>query len=112
MNKKDIMILSTQAGFNPEQTWITFIPYNYGSMYSKTDKFNGLKMFTLEKNRFKIDYPLYKELEITDILAKCTLEYELQDVGTLNPILKPTKLVIENSKGNKVFDLVAKKRGA
>ncbi len=101
MNKKEIMLLSAQRGFNPNQTWLTFLPYNIKSMYAKSDKFNGLKMFTIEKNRFKFDSDLIDKLEITDFLCKATLEYELQDIGSLTPILKPIRLVI----GSKVFEV-------
>ena len=102
MNKKDILILSTQSGFNPNQCWITWIPYNYKSVYSKTDKYNGLRLFSLDRNKLRVDYPLYKELEITDFLCKATLEYDTEDIGTLTPRLVPKKLII----GNKSFDLL------
>lgn len=102
MNKKEIMLLSCQAGFNENSTWITYIPYNIKSMYAKTSKFNGLKMFNLEKtNRFRFDTNLYDKLELGDFLCKATLEYELVDIGSLNPILKPVRLVI----GSKTFEV-------
>lgn len=102
MNKKEIMLLSCQSGFNEEQTWITYLPYNIKTLYAKTDKFNGLKLFNYEKKyRFRFDAKIYDKLEFQDFMCKAVLEYELQDVGSLNPVLKPTRLVI----GSKVFEV-------
>lgn len=102
MNKKEIMLLSCQAGFNNESVWLTYLPYNIKTLYSKTEKFNGLKLFNFDKTyRFNFKSNIIDKLEFSDFMTKAVLEYELQDVGSLNPVLKPIRLVI----GSKVFEI-------
>lgn len=102
MNKKDIMLLFVTSAFNPNQCWVTYIPYDKKLMYGKSDKFNGLKMFNLEKTfRHRIDSNLIDKLDVNDFLCKATLVYDLVDVGTLNPIVKVKQLIV----GNKTFDI-------
>lgn len=100
--KRDILILSVNKGFNDNQSWITFIPYDYSKMFSKSDKFTGLKIFNLDKDyKIRVDKNLCNFLDVEDFLQKATIEYEIVESGTFHDFYKFKKLTI----GNKIIDL-------
>lgn len=99
--KKDILILNVTAGFNENQTWITYLPYDYSKIYSHSEKFNGLKIFTLDKFRFRVNKNIRDRLDVKDFLQKCTVEYDILDSGSFNGSYNFKSLTI----GSKVIDL-------
>lgn len=101
--KRDILILSVGKGFNENQSWITYLPYDYSKMFSKSDKFCGLRIFNLEKDyRIRVDKNLVDLLDVEDFLQKATIEYEIVESGTFHDFYKFKKLTI----GNKVINLL------
>lgn len=100
--KRDILILSVSKGFNDNQSWITYIPYDYTKIFSKSEKFAGLRLFNLDKDyRIRVDKNLCNYLDVGDFLQKATIEYDIVESGTFHDFYKFKKLTI----GSKVIDL-------
>lgn len=100
--KKDILLLYARPGYNENQTWLVYLPYNYSEIYSHTDKFNGLKLFNFEKRfAIRVDKPILNRLDVKDFLQKCTVEYDLINSGSFNEMYDFKKITI----GNKIIEL-------
>ena len=99
--KKEIIILNIKKGFNENQNWIVYLPYDYTKIYTKTEKFVGLMLFDLEtKYRIRVDKNIIDKIDEGDILQKAILEMEIKE-GDLRPYYSCKRITI----GNKVIEI-------